>query len=243
MTASGRSRLCAIPSPGRKSAHDVVAGYAKGRVPRDVRERQLLEVAERCFAEYGYQATSLEMVAREAGVTRQYLGKLFGDRDGLYLACHRRARSRLDAKFLAVAEAYRERAADLDHRALLEAGATAFFTFVRDHGAGWDVLFGSGSAVAGAAISEAEALRTQTVALIVGLLRLAAPAMPEAEQVPFAHLLSGGGTQLAKWWRTTDLPVEEVVDLYVSLYWSGLEPYAQAARSAGRDASGARSTS
>ena len=61
-------------------------GHLMGRVPRAVRERQLLDIAEKLFTLHGYEGTSIEDVARAAGVTRPVVYEHHGDKDGLYIA-------------------------------------------------------------------------------------------------------------------------------------------------------------
>jgi hypothetical protein len=46
-----------------------VNGYNHGRVPRPVRERQLLDLAEQLFIDRGYEGASIEELARAAGVS------------------------------------------------------------------------------------------------------------------------------------------------------------------------------
>jgi AcrR family transcriptional regulator len=193
-----------------------------------VRERQLLEVAERVFAREGYQGASLEQVAKEAGVTRQYLNKLFGDKEGLYLACHARARNQLDAMLAQAGSRLPAEPSRADARDALCACVEAYFTFVRDQGAGWDVLFGAGSAVAGPATAEVTRLRFETVRLLAQLLLRAGPGLDPTGAEVFAHAMSGSGNQIAVWWRQTDVPLDEVVDRFVAVFWDGVAPFAPA---------------
>lgn len=195
-------------------------------MPRELRERQILEIGERVFTREGYQGASLEQVAQEAGVTRQYLNKLFGDKEGLYLACHARAREQLNARLAESASGLPEQPTREHARELLRATARAYFTFVRDHGAGWDVLFGGGAAVAGPAAEEVNRLRFETVRVLGLLLMRAAPEIGPARAETFAHAISGAGTQMTVWWRRTEgCSLEEIVERFVSLFWEGLAPY------------------
>lgn len=191
-------------------------------MPRSARERQLLEVAERVFAVWGYQGASLEQVAREAGVTRQYLAKLFGDKEGLYLACHARAREQLEEMLAGAATDLPDEPTREDARAALRGCAEAYFGFVEQHGSGWDVLFGGGAAVAGRAASEVQRMRFDTVALLAALVARAGPALDDQDAQIYAHAMSGAGEQLAKWWRRTDVPIERVVDRFERLFWDGI---------------------
>src|ERR1700761_5738081 len=80
-----------------------VEGYRHGRVPRERREQQMLDVAEAVFCELGYTGASIEEICRRAGLKRPLFYTYFGGKPGLYLACHQRARAELDARFAAAA--------------------------------------------------------------------------------------------------------------------------------------------
>src|SRR3954451_12222043 len=79
----------------------LVNGYRHGRVPRQVREQQLLDVAEEQFAGCGYGGASIEVIDRLAGVSRPIVYDHFGDKEGVYIACVRRARGELEEMILA----------------------------------------------------------------------------------------------------------------------------------------------
>lgn len=72
-----------------------VARHAHGRVPRELRRRQLLAVAEALFVERGYAATSMDDVAAEAGVTKLIVYRHFESKDDLYRAVLDRTTVRL----------------------------------------------------------------------------------------------------------------------------------------------------
>ena len=139
------SRMAQAPQVSPKA---LVNGHPHGRVPRAVREEQLLEVAEVVFAQQGYQGTSIEDIARMAGVTRPVVYDHFGSKEGIYLACVRHARSELERLINEAAGTTDDPAAQL------WGGINAYFEFVERHGGAWDVLFGQGSAVAGPAAEE-----------------------------------------------------------------------------------------
>jgi len=195
-----------------------VAGHRHGRVPRAVREQQLLEVAEHVFAKQGYQGTSIEDIARAAGVTRPIVYDHFGSKDGVYLACVRRARSELERS---VADAA---SASDDPAQQLWAGISAYFEFVERHGRAWDVLFGQGTAVAGPAAKEVFRQRSATVRVIADLLARAAPDVDAEAIEAFAHALSGSGELLAKWWRVNPhLTRDQVAGYHMAFAWHGLD--------------------
>src|SRR5215212_10680191 len=64
-----------------------IEDFRHGRVPRAVRERQLVELGEELFAERGFAKASMDELARRAGVTKPVIYELFGSKDGLFRAC------------------------------------------------------------------------------------------------------------------------------------------------------------
>lgn len=58
---------------------------------RDVREQQILDAAAEEFSVRGYRGGSVERVASAVGVSRTMVHAYFASKDGLYLACLRRA--------------------------------------------------------------------------------------------------------------------------------------------------------
>lgn len=188
------------------------------RLPPRERRAQLLAVAEDVFAQRGYQGTAVEDIAAAAGVTRTLIYKYFADKDEIYLECVRGAREALDAAVVGAAGQYDAP----EHQ--LRAGFRAYFTFVRDGGSKWDVLFGGGAAAAGTVADSATALRYQTAEVIGGLVRAAAPGLTVDAASAHAHAISGAAEQTAKWWRRhPDTPLETVVERMMDVLWPGLE--------------------
>jgi AcrR family transcriptional regulator len=64
-----------------------IGDFRHGRVPRAVRERQLVELGEELFAERGFAKASMDELARRAGVTKPVIYELFGSKEGLFEAC------------------------------------------------------------------------------------------------------------------------------------------------------------
>jgi AcrR family transcriptional regulator len=206
-----------------------VNGHPHGRVPRAVREEQLLEVAESVFAMQGYQGTAIEDIARAAGVTRPVVYDHFGSKENIYVACVRRARAELERLFDEAAS----RSDDPSDR--LWSGINAYLEFVERHGRAWDVLFGQGGAVTGAAGEEIVRQRFATVDRIAQLFKSFATGVTtrvdETAIQAFAHALSGSGEQLAKWWRQNpDLTREQVAGYHMAFAWIGLEQLVERAR-------------
>src|SRR5918997_3445843 len=97
------------------------SGEVRTRVPRAVREQEMLNVAEAAFAQRGYGAVSMQDIAVRCGISKPMVYAYFGSKEGIYLACIERARTDLyDAVVRAVA-----RSTEPDERLWL--GALPFF--------------------------------------------------------------------------------------------------------------------
>ncbi len=180
------------------------------------RERQLVLVAQSMFIERGYQGTAMEDIAQAAGITRPVIYKLFGHKDGIYMACLRQARELLNDYILKAAMAGN----GLEQR--LQGGIQGYFDFVENEQSAWRFLYDSGVAVAGDAAQEATRMRFDTVNRIAALLADLKPRFTDEEVLALAHALSGAGEQMAKWWVTQPhVPKRVIVStLYnMSLHW------------------------
>lgn len=204
-------------SPGKPTA--------PRRLPKLEREQQLLDVAEKLFIAKGYDRTSIEDVARAAGVTRPIVYEHHGSKEGLYVACVKRARDGF-ARELAAA------LADVgDPREQLRIAGDVFFRILERDPERWVVLFGGAAVpligVLGERLTE---LRFQTVAGITARLRsVVADGDPERIEA-FAQAVSGVGEQLGRWWmHHRTIPRARVVAHYTEFIWRGLQGLAEAA--------------
>jgi AcrR family transcriptional regulator len=196
-----------------------VAGFQHGRVPRSIRSEQLLDVAEQLFSEAGYGATSIQAIARAARVTRPVVYEHFGSKEGIYLACLRRARGELEAMMFGAIGS----APPADLRAQLEGGADAYYRFVENGPDRWRVLFGGSAGVSGDAAEEAMQLHLGTERRFAELLGAALPDEDPQRLQAFAHSIGGAAHQLAQWWlRTPGIPRARVVSWYCEASWDGL---------------------
>jgi len=67
------------------------------------RRREIIEVAIEHFALKGYNGTSTDVVAKEAGISQPYLFRLFHTKRELFLACHEVMHGRIAETFAAAA--------------------------------------------------------------------------------------------------------------------------------------------
>src|SRR5262249_39689724 len=106
------------------------------KVPRAVREPQMLEMAGRVFAEHGFHDASMDEIAVAAGVSKPMLYSYFGSKEGLYFAYVNLAYNQL---ITAIDEAVDEAAPDPERQ--FRAGINAYYTYVGAHRDAFRVLF------------------------------------------------------------------------------------------------------
>ena len=184
-------------------------------MPRAVRERQLIELAEELFSERGYQGASMDELARRAGVTKPVVYELFGSKDGLFRACLERSAELLATR---IAEAVR---AETDPEARLRAGGLAFLRFAADHRVAWELM------MEGRFSDAATAVRRRQAALVHELLREMAPAGIDQDELEVAaHAINSAYEGVAHWmWEHPDVPLEQLADWTVELLLPGLRRF------------------
>jgi len=209
-----------------------IGDYAHGRVPRAVRERQVLGLAEQLFAEQGYAGASMDELARRAGVSKPVIYDLVGSKEQLYRRCVDALSERLAATIAAAAGS-----AD-DPGRQLRAAVHAFFSFVAAHRRLWEALAWEVTPFA----AEAAAVRHRQADLVASLLasnaeRLGASVDPLRVQAT-AHLLNGAMEALARWWGShEDIDAERLAGWAVDTVLPGLQQVIESSRrDAGRDA-------
>ena len=192
-----------------------IEDFAHGRVPREVRERQIVELAEQLFSERGYQGASMDELARRAGVTKPVVYELFGSKDGLFRTCLERSAERL-AKV--VAEAVR---AESEPEARVRAGGLAFLRFAADNRVAWELM------MEGRFSDAAVEVRRRQAALVHELLLEKAPAEVDPRELELAaHAVNSAYEGVAHWmWKHPDVPLERLADWTVELLLPGLRRF------------------
>jgi len=196
-----------------------VARHPHGRVPRDLRRRQVLAVAEQLFVERGYAATSMDDVAAGAGVSKPIVYGLVGSKEQVFEACMARAADELAAR---VATAVVAAGDDPGER--LRAGALAWFEFIGERRALWDALLASDDAPASAAI---EAVRARQDDFVAAQLATGAHEAGQAVDpdllAAVATTMNGAFEALGRWWSAhPERRPSELADLYTALLLPGL---------------------
>lgn len=193
-----------------------IGHFQHGRVPRELRERQLIGLAEQLFAERGYRGTSMEELASRAGVTKPMVYELFGSKDGVFRACVDRAVGQMARS---VAEAVR---AEAEPEARVRAGGLAFLRFAADNRVAWDLM-----SMGGQFAQQAVDIRRGQAELIHELmLELAPEGVDERELEAAAWAVTAAYEGLAHWmWEHPDVAVEEAGDWIVALLMPGLRRF------------------
>jgi AcrR family transcriptional regulator len=193
------------------AAVDRVADFKHGRVPRAVREQQLLDLAERLLIDHGYAGFSIEDLCRVAGVSRPVVYDHFGSKAGIYIACLRRVRDEFENILISAAD----RAPDL--QAALRQSAEVFFSMVERNPRRWSLVYGSPSELIGPIAEQLYDLRAGTIDRIAAIAGRFAPDATSEAVTASAHALSGAGEQLGRWWlRNPQIPRQRVVDHYLT---------------------------
>jgi AcrR family transcriptional regulator len=192
-----------------------IEDFRHGRVPRALRERQLVELGEELFAERGFAKASMDELARRAGVTKPVIYELFGSKEGLFEACLEGLAMRLAGS---IAEA--ARAAD-DPEGRLRAGGRAFLRFAAENRVAYELLY------EGRFSDAAVRVRRRQAALILELMReIAADDVDPRELELAANAVNSAYEGVAHWmWDHPEMDVEQLADWTVELLLPGLRRF------------------
>ena len=111
-----------------------MAGGTK-RLPRAVREQQMLDAAVKVFAQNGFREASMDPIAAEAQISKPMLYLYYGSKDELFSACIARESGRfIDAMAIGFDTTLRQR--DQARTVVRE-----FLGYVDQHRQSWKVLY------------------------------------------------------------------------------------------------------
>jgi AcrR family transcriptional regulator len=195
-----------------------IEDFRHGRVPRAVRERQLVELAEGLFAERGYAGASMEELCRRAGVTKPVVYELFESKDGLFRACVDRSVRRMADSIAAAVRA------ESEPDARLRAGGLAFLRFAADDRVAFDLMaMGGGGRFADQVMS----VRKSQAELIHRLMQETAPEGVDPHELEaVSHAVNSAYEGVAHWmWEHPEVPVERVAEWIVDLLTPGLRRF------------------
>jgi AcrR family transcriptional regulator len=191
------------------------------RVPRAIREQQMLDAAVSVFGRRGFHAASMDEIAEIAGISKPMVYAYLGTKEDLFTAClHREATRMVEAVVHAVGDSARP-----DEQ--LWRGLRGFFTFVAEHRDGWTMLYRQSRGREPFATEWAQ-MRARMVEIVSLLLARAVagaggPAGP-ADLEPVTYALVGAAESMADWLVDHDdeEPARTAVRL-MSFIWLGAD--------------------
>ncbi|MEV7884196.1 TetR/AcrR family transcriptional regulator [Streptomyces sp. NPDC002817] len=193
------------------------------RMPRAVREQQMLDAAVETFGRRGYMAASMDEIAELAGVSKPLVYLYLNSKEDLFTACIRR-------EALALTEAVRSgvRTDQPADRQLWD-GLLAFFTHTGQKPDAWSVLHLQARTHGEPFAAEVAAMREEIVAFVTQLIVVAAreahrdPDLPEREVAGLAEALVGAAESLAAWANTTPgVTAKQAAATLMNFAWAGL---------------------
>jgi AcrR family transcriptional regulator len=186
----------------------------------------MVTAARSIFREHGYDAASMDEIARAANITKPMLYTYFGSKEGLFAACVREAGIELRASV---------RAAAGDHTAVppdvrLWRGLLAVLSGIEASREAWDLLYPlEGRGPGGALGARATYGMTAMNELVEGLMADSARARGLGEDAlahiaPMARALAGAVVALVDWWRLHPEEPKELQALRaMNFAWRGFE--------------------
>lgn len=187
------------------------------RLPRAVREQQMLDAAIAQFAETGYSETSMDAIASRAKISKPMLYLYYGSKDELFSACIERESGRfLDAMAAGFDASLRQRE---QARILVR----EFLSYVYSHAASWHVLYRVASSSAGFSGAVTRA-RTQITGMITELIRQGTTVeASDLDHELTALALVGAAEAVADRISEGDVSIDRATDLLVGITWRGLK--------------------
>ncbi|AYF30649.1 TetR family transcriptional regulator [Micromonospora sp. BL1] len=166
------------------------------RLPRAVREQQMLDAAVKVFSRRGFHAASMDEIADDAGISKPMVYAYLGTKEELFIACLHRESTRMMEAIAGAA------APDLPADERLWRGLRAFFGFVGAHRDGWAVLYRQARGSQPFA-AELAAMRGRLVEVVAGMLdhalRASGREVGATDLEVVAYALVGASESLADW--------------------------------------------
>ncbi|MFF0817943.1 TetR/AcrR family transcriptional regulator [Rhodococcus sp. NPDC003318] len=192
-----------------------MAGGTK-RLPRAVREQQMLDAAVEVFSTKGFHDTSMDAIAAAAAISKPMLYLYYGSKDELFAASIAREGQRFVEAITPAADP------NLTPREQLRAALVGFLGFVDSHRASWMVLYRQ-SMGQQAFASQVQTSRDRLIELTAKLLESSTKEPePGTDFGIMAVALVGAGEAVADRVVGGEIEVEKAADLLENLAWRGL---------------------
>ena len=192
-----------------------MAGGTK-RLPRAVREQQMLDAAVDVFSDRGFHETSMDPIAAKAEISKPMLYLYYGSKDELFAACIQREGLRFVEALAPAGDP------GLSPREQLRRALEGFLGFVGKHRKSWMVLYRQAMGQQ-AFVGSVQSSRDRLIELTAHLLE-SSTKDPEPGQdfELIAIALVGAGEAVADRVAGGEIEVDAAADLLESLAWRGL---------------------
>ncbi|ANS26187.1 TetR/AcrR family transcriptional regulator [Rhodococcus opacus] len=192
-----------------------MAGGTK-RLPRAVREQQMLDAAVDVFSDRGFHETSMDAIASKAEISKPMLYLYYGSKDELFAACIQREGLRFVEALAPAGDP------GLSPREQLRRALEGFLGFVGKHRKSWMVLYRQAMGQQ-AFVGSVQSSRDRLIELTAHLLE-SSTKDPEPGQdfELIAIALVGAGEAVADRVAGGEIEVDAAADLLESLAWRGL---------------------
>jgi AcrR family transcriptional regulator len=180
------------------------------------RRQQLLDIGRRLFAERGFEGTSIEEIAAQAGVSKPVVYEHFGGKEGLYAVVVDREVERLTTMTTMLFEGGHS-------RKKFEAAAVALLRYIEDNADGFRILVrdsnpGSGGGTYGTLLSD---IAGQVEYIMADFLKSRGRDPKLAPM--YSQMMVGMVAFTGQWWLDARKPrLEQVAANMIDLAWNGL---------------------
>ncbi|MDA0566933.1 TetR/AcrR family transcriptional regulator [Streptomonospora sp. S1-112] len=196
------------------------------RLPRAVREQQVIDAAVRVFSRSGYHSASVDEIAEAAGVSKPMVYIYLGSKERLFTACiHREADRAVEAVRAAL------RSGEPPELGLWS-GLREFFGYVAANRDAWRVLYQQARTQGEPFSQEVHTARVRVVDEITSMV-VAGTALPEGGRIVgerdaeiLARIAIGAADALTDWLlENPDETADSLVDRVLNLALVGVERY------------------
>jgi AcrR family transcriptional regulator len=180
------------------------------------RRQQLLDIGRRLFAERGFEGTSIEEIAAQAGVSKPVVYEHFGGKEGLYAVVVDREVERLTTVTTTLFEGAHT-------KTKFEAAAVGLLKYIEDNADGFRILVrdsspGSGSGTYGTLLAD---IAGQVEYIMADFLK-GRGRDPKLAPM-YSQMMVGMVAFTGQWWLDARKPKVEVVATHlIDLAWNGL---------------------
>jgi AcrR family transcriptional regulator len=180
------------------------------------RRQQLLEIGRRLFAERGFEGTSIEEIAAQAGVSKPVVYEHFGGKEGLYAVVVDREGERLTTITMSLLDGKQS-------RPKFEAAAVTLLRYIEDNADGFRILVrdsspGATGGTYGTLLSD---IAGQVEYIMADFLKSRGRDPKLAPM--YSQMLVGMVAFTGQWWLDARKPkVEQVATNLIDLAWNGL---------------------